>query len=74
MFAETIHSVADTTNQIILAFGIYKSVKVSENEKKNVTKVQWKTKGQKLKLKNLLCLFFFSRRIESEFETSVWLC
>lgn len=28
MFAEAIHSVADTANQIILAFGIHKSVKV----------------------------------------------
>lgn len=29
MFAESIHSVADTANQIILAFGLYKSAKVS---------------------------------------------
>lgn len=28
MFAESIHSAADTANQIILAFGIHKSVKV----------------------------------------------
>lgn len=27
MFAESIHSVADTANQIILAFGIHRSVK-----------------------------------------------
>lgn len=30
MFAESIHSIADTINQVILAFGIYKSVKVSD--------------------------------------------
>lgn len=29
MFAESIHSVADTVNQIILAFGLHKSAKVS---------------------------------------------
>lgn len=29
MFAESIHSVADTINQIILAFGLHKSAKVS---------------------------------------------
>lgn len=28
MFAESIHSVADTANQIILAFGIHRSIKV----------------------------------------------
>lgn len=30
MFAESIHSVADTANQIILAFGIHRSVKVNK--------------------------------------------
>lgn len=30
MFAESIHSVADTVNQIILAFGLHKSAKVSK--------------------------------------------
>lgn len=29
MFAESIHSVADTVNQIILAFGLHRSAKVS---------------------------------------------
>lgn len=29
MFAESIHSVADTVNQIILAFGLHKSAKVN---------------------------------------------
>lgn len=32
MFAECIHSFADTTNQIILAYGIHKSTQVCENE------------------------------------------
>lgn len=30
MFAECIHSFADTTNQIILAYGIHKSTQVRE--------------------------------------------
>lgn len=29
MFAESIHSLADTINQLILAYGIHKSVQVS---------------------------------------------
>lgn len=29
MFAESIHSVADTVNQIILAFGLHRSAKVN---------------------------------------------
>lgn len=36
MFAESIHSVADTVNQIILAFGLHKSAKVSIKMNKNL--------------------------------------
>lgn len=32
MFAEAIHSLADTINQLILAYGIHKSTQVSKNE------------------------------------------
>lgn len=35
MFAESIHSVADTVNQIILAFGLHRSAKVSINANKS---------------------------------------
>jgi len=32
MFSESIHSLADTINQLILAYGIHKSVQVSVTE------------------------------------------
>lgn len=57
MFAESIHSVADTVNQIILAFGLHKSAKVSIKIRINIIEIKLNCTTLSLSLRHCLSVY-----------------